>query len=164
MIPSLWKESLNSNGHPFHQYQQSKQQPLILTELTEHSKRALHVTLEIQPCTQCGGVKPVSVLNNNKIKYILVMSVRIKATQDFSRIWCILGPFCEPISHSVRENIFSPKCIHMLKYNTEMTYWIVYNNDICAGDSKFDENYICFGEWMFHSKRPHKLSQKWKTT
>jgi hypothetical protein len=31
----LRKESLNSNGHQFHQYQQNKQLPLILTELTE---------------------------------------------------------------------------------------------------------------------------------
>ena len=30
------KESLNSDGHQFHQYQQNEQSPLILTELTEH--------------------------------------------------------------------------------------------------------------------------------
>ena len=29
----LWKESLNSDGHQFHQYQQNKQSPLILTEM-----------------------------------------------------------------------------------------------------------------------------------
>jgi hypothetical protein len=34
----LRKESLNSNGHQFHQYQQNKQLPLILTELTERQK------------------------------------------------------------------------------------------------------------------------------
>ena len=28
------KESINSDGHQFHQYQQNKQSPLILTELT----------------------------------------------------------------------------------------------------------------------------------
>ena len=28
----------NNDGHQFHQYQQNKQSPLILTELTEHKK------------------------------------------------------------------------------------------------------------------------------
>ena len=32
------KESLNSDGHQFHQYQQNKQSLLILPELTEHKK------------------------------------------------------------------------------------------------------------------------------
>jgi hypothetical protein len=32
----VWKESLKSDGHQFHQYQQNKQSPLNLTELTEH--------------------------------------------------------------------------------------------------------------------------------
>ena len=35
----LWKESLNSYGHQFHQYQQNEQSALILTELTEHNKK-----------------------------------------------------------------------------------------------------------------------------
>ena len=35
----LWKESLNSDGHQFHQYQQNEESPLIPTELTEHKKR-----------------------------------------------------------------------------------------------------------------------------
>ena len=39
---TLWKESLNSDGHQFHQYQQNKQSPLILTELTEHKKIPQH--------------------------------------------------------------------------------------------------------------------------
>ena len=34
----LWKESLNSDGHQCHQYQQNGQSSLILTELTEHKK------------------------------------------------------------------------------------------------------------------------------
>jgi len=34
----VWKESLNSDGQQFHQYQQNQQPPLILTELTEHKK------------------------------------------------------------------------------------------------------------------------------
>ena len=32
----IWKESLYSDGHQFHQYQQNVKSPLILTELTEH--------------------------------------------------------------------------------------------------------------------------------
>jgi len=38
MLPEvLWKESVNSDGHPFPQYQQNKKKtPLILSELTEH--------------------------------------------------------------------------------------------------------------------------------
>jgi hypothetical protein len=32
----LWKESLNSDGHKYHQFQQNEQSPLILFELTEH--------------------------------------------------------------------------------------------------------------------------------
>jgi len=34
----LWKESLNSDSHQFHQYQLNEQSPLILNELTEHKK------------------------------------------------------------------------------------------------------------------------------
>jgi hypothetical protein len=43
----LWKEILNSGGHPFHQYQQIEQSPLILTELTG-KKRPRQMLLEIQ--------------------------------------------------------------------------------------------------------------------
>jgi hypothetical protein len=32
----VWKESLNSDSHEFHQYLQNEQSPLILNELTEH--------------------------------------------------------------------------------------------------------------------------------
>ena len=32
------KESLNSDGHQFYQYQQNQQSSLILTDLTEHKK------------------------------------------------------------------------------------------------------------------------------
>ena len=39
----LWKESLNGDGHQFHQYQQNEQSPLILTQ-----KRPWHMMLEIQ--------------------------------------------------------------------------------------------------------------------
>jgi hypothetical protein len=34
MQRDLWKESLNSDGQQFHQYQQNKQSPLIVTHLT----------------------------------------------------------------------------------------------------------------------------------
>jgi len=37
----LWKESLNNDGHQFHQYQQNN-------ELTEYKKIPQHMTLEIQ--------------------------------------------------------------------------------------------------------------------
>ena len=36
---SYKKESLNSDGHQFHQYQQNEQSPLILTDLNEHPKK-----------------------------------------------------------------------------------------------------------------------------
>ena len=42
---SLWKESLNSNGEQFHQYQQNKQSPFTLTHWTY--KRPRHM-MEIQ--------------------------------------------------------------------------------------------------------------------
>jgi hypothetical protein len=32
----LWKENVYSDGHQSHQYQQTKQSPLILTKLTWH--------------------------------------------------------------------------------------------------------------------------------
>ena len=34
----LWKQSINSDGHQFHQHEQNKQSPLMLTQLTEHKK------------------------------------------------------------------------------------------------------------------------------
>ena len=45
----LWKESLNRDGK-IHQYmyQQNKQLPMILTELTEHKLTQRNMTLEIQ--------------------------------------------------------------------------------------------------------------------
>ena len=42
------KESLNSDGHQYQQYQQNEQFFLILTELTQHTKNPQHMTLEIQ--------------------------------------------------------------------------------------------------------------------
>jgi hypothetical protein len=35
----IWKESLNSDGHQFYQYQQNKQSPLTLTHWTQNMKR-----------------------------------------------------------------------------------------------------------------------------
>jgi hypothetical protein len=35
---AVWQESLKSDGHQFHQYQENVQSPLILTELTEAQK------------------------------------------------------------------------------------------------------------------------------
>ena len=43
---SLWKESLNSNGEQFHQYQQNKQSSFTWTHWTQ--KRPQHMMLEIQ--------------------------------------------------------------------------------------------------------------------
>ena len=42
----IWKESLNSDGQQFHQYQQSKQLPLISNHWTEI--RRWHTVMEIQ--------------------------------------------------------------------------------------------------------------------
>jgi hypothetical protein len=36
LINMIMKESLNSDGHQFHQYQQNEQLSLIITELTEN--------------------------------------------------------------------------------------------------------------------------------
>jgi hypothetical protein len=38
-VTKLWKESLNSDGQQFHQYQQNEQPTLILTELTKRKKK-----------------------------------------------------------------------------------------------------------------------------
>jgi hypothetical protein len=47
VILPLLKESLNIDGHQFHQCKKKTQSPLILTELTEH-KKPQHITLGIQ--------------------------------------------------------------------------------------------------------------------
>ena len=43
----FWKESLNSDGHQFHQWKENVHSPLILTELTEYKKSLRFVTLDI---------------------------------------------------------------------------------------------------------------------
>ena len=57
-VGRLWKESLNSDGHQLHQYQQNKQSPLILTELTEHETP--RQVLAWDRHKKNGGVKPVN--------------------------------------------------------------------------------------------------------
>jgi hypothetical protein len=60
---SYKKESLNSDGHQFHQYQQNEQSPLILTDLNEHPKKPRHINVGnpgpgLRQAQNCGGVKP----------------------------------------------------------------------------------------------------------
>ena len=62
--PTLWKESLNSDGHQFHQYQQNEQAPLVLTELTEHKKKTTTYDVGntgpgLGQAQRCGRVKHV---------------------------------------------------------------------------------------------------------
>jgi len=58
------KESLNSGGPQFHQYQQNKRSPIILTELLEQTED--HDIWRWNPgpgfgqVHKCGGVKPVN--------------------------------------------------------------------------------------------------------
>ena len=66
LLIRLWKESLNSDGYRFHQYQQNEQSPLILTELTETQKRSRYIiTFEIQVLAW-DRHKHVAVLNSLK--------------------------------------------------------------------------------------------------
>ena len=65
----LMKISLNNDDHQIHQYQQNKQSPLILTELTEHTHNppTTYGDVEIPSPSlgqtqKCGGVIPVNVL------------------------------------------------------------------------------------------------------
>jgi len=64
MLTSLWKESLNSDGHTFHQYQQNEQSPVILTELIEHKKITTCDVENPGPNLESeqtfGGIKPVN--------------------------------------------------------------------------------------------------------
>ena len=51
-----WKDSLNSDGHIFHQYQQNKQSPLILMHWTHtHTQNPGTCLRQAQ---KCGGAKP----------------------------------------------------------------------------------------------------------
>ena len=60
----LRKESLNSDGHQFHQYQQNGQSPLILNELTEckeeHAYDIGNPVLGLGQAQKCGRVKQVN--------------------------------------------------------------------------------------------------------
>jgi hypothetical protein len=60
----LWKQSLNSEGQQFYQYQQNEQSPLILTELVEHKKTTAYYVGNPGPglwqAQQYCGFKPVN--------------------------------------------------------------------------------------------------------
>ena len=45
-LTKIQKESLNSDGHQCHKYQQDELSAVILTELPEHKKRRQHMMLE----------------------------------------------------------------------------------------------------------------------
>jgi hypothetical protein len=46
---TLWKDSVHSDGHQFHQYQQKEQLPLILSELTEHKTTTTYDVENLDP-------------------------------------------------------------------------------------------------------------------
>ena len=58
------KESLNCDGQQFHQYQQSEQSPLILTEVAEHNKTTTYdvenAGSNLEQEQTFGGIKPVN--------------------------------------------------------------------------------------------------------
>lgn len=56
-------ESLNSDGHQFHQHQQNQQPPFTSNDLTQKipRRRALEIhMLDCDSLTKCGGVKSVN--------------------------------------------------------------------------------------------------------
>ena len=79
----LWTESLNSDSHQFHQYQQNEQPSLILTELTEHIKdHDIHMTLEMQDPglgqpQSCGEVKPVNGIKWTKMLMTIELDIKL---------------------------------------------------------------------------------------
>ena len=56
----IWKESLNSDGHHSHKYQQNEQSPLILTELTEHKQDVGNPGPGWGQAKKCGRVKLIN--------------------------------------------------------------------------------------------------------
>ena len=48
MVTLLWKESLNSDSHQLHQYQQNEQSPLVWNHWMQKKKTSRHMMLEIQ--------------------------------------------------------------------------------------------------------------------
>ena len=58
------KENLSSPDHQFHQYQQNKQSPLILTELIEQKKTMTYDfgNPGLGQAQKCVGVRSVNVL------------------------------------------------------------------------------------------------------
>jgi hypothetical protein len=59
-------ESVNSDGHQLHQYQQNEQSPLILTELVEHKSTTTYDAGNPGRCLgqvhTFGGIKPINLI------------------------------------------------------------------------------------------------------
>ena len=68
MQRDLWKESLNSDGQQFHQYQQNKQSALIVTHRTQ--KMPWHMTLEIQVYNKYSDNDSTSLFSLNQSSII----------------------------------------------------------------------------------------------
>ena len=61
----LWKESLNSDGKQFHQYQQNERSPLIFSDWTQKGTSAYNAEISgpgLRQAQTCGGMKPVNGL------------------------------------------------------------------------------------------------------
>ena len=59
----LWKESLNSDGKQFHQYQQNERSPLIFSDRTQKGTSAYDAEISgsgLRQAQKCGGMKPVN--------------------------------------------------------------------------------------------------------
>ena len=87
------KYNLNSDGHQFHQYQQNKQSPFILTDHSEHKKTT---TCDVgNPCPafgqayKCGGDKPVNgnpnppLLITGSPREIIIMSITVQVNLTY---------------------------------------------------------------------------------
>ena len=89
-LHQLWKESLNSDGHQFHQYQQNEQSPLIVIEFTEYT--------DLGQTKICGGIKSINgtpILPSSKLdiygntykeaKKIFTYSLSLKKTTYYHK-------------------------------------------------------------------------------
>jgi hypothetical protein len=60
------KESVNSDGHQLHQYQQNEQSPLTLTGLVEHKNTTTYDAGNPGRCLgqahTFGGIKPINLI------------------------------------------------------------------------------------------------------
>jgi len=66
----LWKESLNSDGQQFHQYQQNEQSPLTLTHWTQKREHNIWHWKSMSPLgtgKKCGKTKPVNGILNSPL-------------------------------------------------------------------------------------------------